>query len=250
MAGWFRTKCPCDPCAKAWVEKRLLWLHEQFADSAFSTRPLVLPTAEFFPDPYDGSPETVRKMLDRVCGYMDVPTKDVALRLVSKAGKLGLVNSAGQQLADAAGTYQERGGGFLIRIDTCELGEPMGLVGTMAHELAHAKLLGERRIRRDVYDNELLTDLTVVFFGLGIFLANSPRNWDSAYTNWPGTDLKKPEYMTPPMYAHALAHLAWFRREQRPAWLSHLRWTVRGEVKQAIRYLHESKDSLFRPRHD
>ena len=26
------------------------------------------------------------------------------------------------------------------------------------------------------YDNELLTDLTVVFFGLGIFLANAPRN--------------------------------------------------------------------------
>jgi hypothetical protein len=48
------------------------------------------------------------------------------------------------------------------------------------------------------YDNELLTDLTVVVFGLGIFLANMPRNWDSQYKKWPGTDLNMPEYMTPP----------------------------------------------------
>jgi hypothetical protein len=56
--------------------------------------------------------------------------------------------------------------------------------------------------------------------------------------------------MTTPMYAHALAHLAWFRREQRPPWLSHLKWAVRGEVKQAIRYLHETKESRFKPRHE
>lgn len=250
MAGWFRPKCPCDALAKAWVERRLLWLHEHFEESAFSWRPMVLPTAACFPDPYDGSQESVRTMLNRVCGYMDVPTNKVALRIVSQAGKLGLVNEAGQALADAAGTYEERGGGFVIRIDRSGLDDPMGLVGTMAHELAHAKLLGANRIRREVYDNELLTDLTVVFFGLGIFLANSPRNWDSAYTNWPGTELKKPEYMTPPMFAHALAHVAWFRQEPRPAWLSHVRWAARGEVKQAIRYLYETKDSLFKPRHE
>lgn len=32
------------------------------------------------------------------------------------------------------------------------------------------------------YANELLTALTVVFFGLGLTLATTPRNWESQYS--------------------------------------------------------------------
>ena len=58
-----------------------------------------------------------------------------------------------------------------------------------------------------MYDNELLTDLMTVFKGLGIFLANSPRHWDGNYTLWPGTDQRRPEYMTGAMFGYALALL-------------------------------------------
>jgi len=249
MFGWlFPPSCPCDPAAKAWVEKRLRWLHDEFDDHAFNGRPLVLPTPEFFPDPYDGSRPAVRALLDRVCGYMDVDPDAVTLKFVAGAGKLWLVNDSGQYLPHAAGTYEEGGRKFLIRLDQSGLDDPMGLVGTMAHELAHVRLLGEGRIRGEVYDNELLTDLTVVFFGLGIFLANTPRNWDSQYTKWPGTDLNKPEYMTPPLFGYALAHLAWFRGEEQPAWAKHLHWNSRPDFKQAVRFLFRTGESAFRPK--
>lgn len=61
------------------------------------------------------------------------------------------------------------------------------------------------------------------------------------------TTLNKPEYMTAPMYAYALAHLAWFRDEPRPAWAKHLHWHFRPEFKQALRYLLETGDSSFQP---
>lgn len=93
----------------------------------------------------------------------------------------------------------------------------------------------------------MLTDLTVVFMGLGIFLANSPRAWRGQLSKWPGTTLNKPEYMSAPMYAYALAHLAWFRDEPRPAWAKHLHWHFRPEFKQALRYLLETGDSSFQP---
>lgn len=52
MLDWlFRPSCPCDPAAKAWVEQRLEWLSEEFDDSAFSGRRVVLPTATFSPTP-------------------------------------------------------------------------------------------------------------------------------------------------------------------------------------------------------
>jgi hypothetical protein len=296
MLGWlFPPSCPCDPAAKAWAEERLRWLSREFDDHAFNGRRLVLPTPAFFPDPYDGSRRAVRVLLDRVCGYMDVDPDIVALKFVSDAGKLWLVNDAGQYLPHAAGTYEEGGGehgfgqggegdadwegetpaepdaggsmaasrsrqerirdrrhekgrDFTISIDTSGLGDSMALAGTFAHELAHVRLLGEGRLTGTEYDNELLTDLTVVFFGLGILLANSPRTWDSQYTKWPGTSLNKPEYMTTPMFGYALAHLAWFRGEDKPAWTKYLHWNARPDFKQGLRFLFKTGNSLFRPK--
>jgi hypothetical protein len=249
MFAWFRPTCPVDSAAKAWIEERLRWLDCEFPESAFNDQPIVLPTADFFPDPYDGSEEAVRTMLDRVCGYMGVAPSLVDLELVPDGRKIWLVNESGQYLPHAAGTYEEGEERFIVRVDESELDHPMGLVGTIAHELAHVLLLGESRIPADSYDNELLTDLTVVFHGLGIFLANTPRVWDSQYGRWPGTDLKKPEYMTPPMFGYALGHLAWFRHESKPAWARHLRWDVRANLRQGLRFLERIGDSTFKPWH-
>jgi hypothetical protein len=100
----------------------------------------------------------------------------------------------------------------------------------------------------DVFDNELLTDLTVVFHGLGIFLANSHRHYASLDTYWPETKVRKPEYMTYPMFGYALAHSAWFRQERKPTWMKHLGMDARSAFKQGVRYLWETGDSQFKPR--
>src|SRR5262245_15902783 len=250
MFDWlFRPTCPCDPAAKAWVEERLQWLTDEFEDSAFAGRPVVLPLPEFFPEPYDGSKRSVRTLLDRVCDYMGVVPDLIALKFVADAGKLWLVNESGQYLPHAAGTYEEGSRKYIVRIDKSGLDHPMGLVGTMAHELAHVRLLGEGRITSEAYDNELLTDLTVVFFGLGIFLANTPRNWESQYSKWPVTNYPKPENRTPPSYGNALANLAWHRDEKKPAWAGHLNWGARANLKQGLRYLQKTAGSAFKPWH-
>ena len=249
MLQWlFPPSCPCDPAAKAWVEERLQWLSEEFDDNAFNGRRLVLPIPEFFPEPYDGSKRAVRILLDRICGYMDVVPSLVALKFVSDRCNVWLVNDAGQYLPHVAGSYGEGERKFIIRIGASQISEPMDLVGTMAHELAHVRLLGEARVMREEYDNELLTDLTTVFFGLGIFLANTPRNWESQHTKWPGTNLIKSEYMTRPMFAYALAHLAWFRGEKNPSWMKHLHWNARPDLKQALRFLFGTGESTFKPK--
>jgi hypothetical protein len=248
MLDWpFRPSCPCDPAAKAWVEKRLAWLADEFEDSAFSGRRIVLPTPEFFPDRYDGSERSIREMFDRVCGYMDVPPELVDLDFTDEVGKLWLVNDAGQYLPSGlAGQYLEEEK-FQVKIDVSEIDDLVGLVGTMAHELAHARLLGECRISRDIFDNELLTDLTTVHFGLGVFSANSPRSWTSKMSNWPNSELRRPEYMSPPMFGWALAHLALFRGETKPAWAKYLSLAARANLKQGIRYLFATADSTYLP---
>lgn len=248
MIGWFRPASPLDPAAKAWVEQRLAWLRQQFGPVVLGDRPVVLPTRDFFPDPFDGSKRSMRSMLNRVCGYMDVNPKSVSMKLFAERRTVWLVNEHGKYLPTGyAGLYEEGSEKFIIRLEASQLDNPMDLVGTMAHELAHVRLLGERRLDADAYDGELLTDLTVVFHGLGIFVANSPRNWDSQYSQWPGTTMKMPEYMTLPMYAYALAHVAWFRNEPWPVWAKFLRPDARAAFKQALRFLQKTGDSAFRP---
>ncbi len=248
MFGWFRAKCPCDPAAKPWIETKLKWLYHEFPDSAFSMGPVILPTPKFFPDPFDGSDQTVLALLHRVCGYMEVDPELIDVKFVSKVRDPWLMNQSGKYVpTEAAGTYRELEHSFEITIDRSEIVEPMDLVGTFAHELAHVRLMGERRVTGSEFDNEILTDLMTVHAGLGLFLANSPRAWDSTFTKWPGTNLAKPEYMTMPMFAYALSHLAWFREERNPAWSKYLNWDTRGDFKQGLRYLWQTGDSTFRP---
>jgi hypothetical protein len=251
MLGWlFRPTCPVDPAAKSWVEERMRWLTGEFGGELGYEFPVILPTPKFFPDEYDGSKKAARILLDRVCAYMGVVPALVALKVFADSRSLWLVNERGDYLSPgAAGRYEEGERKFIIHIAQDQLDKPMDLVGTMAHELAHVRLLGEGRTTRESYDNELLTDLTVVFRGLGIFLANVPRNWDDQYTAWPDRMLKKPDYMTPPLYGYALAHVAWFREERKPAWAKYLHPSARANLSQGLRYLWETGNSTFRPPH-
>jgi hypothetical protein len=245
MFNWFSARCPLDPLAKAWIERRLAWLDEQFGADVFTRRAVILPTAEFFPDHYDASDEAVRVMLERVCRYMDVDDAQVHLEVYNDHRPFELVDRRGNLTGWAAGTYSSNEEVFLIRVGESQLNNPVDLVGTLAHELAHVRLMGQGRVDPDEFDNELLTDLTVVFHGLGIFLANNPRAWVCDMTYWPGTRLKKPEYMTLPMFGYALAYAAWLRGESKPDWTKFLRLDARACWRQSLRYLRKSSA----PRH-
>jgi len=240
MFSFFRNSCPVDPVTRQWIESRWRWLTDQFGSEVMIDSPTVLPTSEFFPDKYDRKDAAGQTLVDRVCGYMNVDPDTIDLQFYTdKSKQLRLVNDEGHEIGGTAGTYHRGDTKFVVRIERSQLEEPMLLVGTVAHELAHVRLLGEGRLDRDNFDNEILTDLTVVFHGLGIFLANHPRHWRSAVTTWPDTNVPKPEYMTTPMYGYALAYRNWLREEPPVKWAGHLRSGIRSEFRQATRFLRE-----------
>lgn len=238
MLSWFLSSSPVDDHTRRWIDEQFDWLGREFADESVVDRPIVLPTVEFFPDPYDGSAPAVRRMFDRVCGYMNVSAESVHLVMMDQTRRPELVNADGDLLPGIAGLYEEGADRSVIRLEKADFDRPMQLVGTMAHELSHMRLLGEARIDPDRFDNELLTDLTATYLGFGIFLANGPRgDWKSIAGHWPDSLMRRPEYMTGPMFAYALARIAWVRFEQKPAWAKHLRWDVRSLFRQALRNL-------------
>src|SRR4051794_4472009 len=83
MARWSQAmpECPVDPPTREWIERRWTWLTEAFGRERVRSVPVVLPAPEFFPDPYAGSDDDARVMLDRVCGYMGIAPDTVELSL-------------------------------------------------------------------------------------------------------------------------------------------------------------------------
>jgi hypothetical protein len=229
-----RPTCPLDPPTKEWIDRRWQWLTEEFGSERLQSAPVILPTPEFFPDAYSGSDDDVRSMLDRVCGYMDIEPDTIELTIFQE----GKSPYAEGMHHGAAGTYQEEDGKFHISIEAANIDEPQRLVATIAHELGHVHLLGYARIDPEVEDNEPLTDLLTVFFGMGVFTANSvirEKYWHAGEIS--GWSIGRQGYLTMPMYGYALAKFALARWEDRPPWAKHLRLDVRSPFNQSLGFL-------------
>ncbi len=240
MFGWLRGKprCPIPLDEKEWIERRWNWLGDQFGQDVLK-RAVVLPTEEFFPDEYDGSEECAREWLDCVCPHMGVDPGAVALSIYSELRDVGsTVHVAGP---GTAGMYAEDGKA-VVAVEANTLADPMHLVAVMAHELGHVRLIGEQRIDPEEHeDHEPLTDLAVVYFGLGIFPANTAVTY-SQWTDgqWSGWSAARTGYMCERMYGYALGLYARARGEDRPPWAPHLRLNVRSALARTLKYLRKT----------
>src|SRR5690349_12244299 len=86
MLGWFKPKLPVSPEEREWVDRSLDWLLETFGEDRFRQVTVVLPTPEFFPQEWDGTPAGARTALEQVCRYLQVDVERVELRFFSEEG--------------------------------------------------------------------------------------------------------------------------------------------------------------------
>jgi hypothetical protein len=238
--AWFTRKCPIRDEERMWIDESMAWFVDVFGSGSL-TNPVILPTAEFFPDAYGGSREDVCRELDRVCGYMGVDPAGVELELYAEYEEppeglpVVVVRRHG-----TAGQYEPAGDKSIVAVEAASVRRPRSLVATIAHELGHVLLLGGRRIPTTRRDGEPLTDLLTVYLGMGIFTANAvhehwhtpghPASLGRWHTAGQG-------YLTEPMYGYALARYALLRGEAKPAWAAYLDTNPRVSLKKSLRYL-------------
>lgn len=243
MFDWlFPPVRPIDPIGAAWVEGRLRWLSAQFGDEAFLGRPPLEPTPVAFPELRGG---TLQSLYERVCGHLCVDPGRVPLEIGPAKRDAGFVDDHGREVSGTAAHYRIDEDGERIEIDAAGIGDPLALIGTLAHELSHARLLGEGRLEGTELDHELSTDLCAVHHGFGLFLANSPRAWPADCSKWPGTELVMPGYMTAHMYAWALALRARRAGETKPVWTAWLLREPRLLFRESLRWLESRRDSAY-----
>jgi hypothetical protein len=233
-----------------WLEQHWAWLLAEFGENHLLELKTVLPNEDFFPETYDGSELAIQKLLERTANYMQIDPDEVQLVLYDESMKLPFTENA-------AGLYEEMDDHFRIWIDATRVEDPVPIIATIAHELGHVQLLGKKRISAERPDHEPLTDLITVFFGMGIFVANSAlTEVNFRMGNYSSWQMSRKGYLTMPELGYALALFASSRKEVKPAWIRTLRPDVRQAFHWGMQQLSEkplieasSKTSLVFPQH-
>ncbi len=250
FANKSKNECPIDPEMRLWMENAFLWLATQFGHHNIATKPMIFPTPEHFPIRYDGSKESLIETAQIVANQMEIDINEINLEIYEQnIQKLnegfghGIWTEVDKESDEklTAGLYFDKNeqGKYDIFIERGNLSDPENLVATLAHEFSHIKILGEKRLD---FNDEQLTDLTPVVFGLGIFNANSAfkehKSFDSYGHNSVG-------YLKQKEWGYALALYTFFRQEENPDWIKYLTPNIKSDFKKSMDFITVNQDKVF-----
>jgi hypothetical protein len=248
MLHLFRKKkraCPVREDTREWMDSAFSWLIDAFGHDLFSQKKILIPDDNDFPVRYDGSHQSAINTLKIVAKQMDVDPESILLKFYSEGiseidtggmgRKIFIDHEKNAKLSSGIYHGMNDDGKYDISLEEKNLKDPQGLVATLAHEIAHIKLLGEERLDKN---NEHLTDLTTIIFGLGIFNANMAFRFNAGFDSWA---YRKLGYLTQIEWGFALAVYAHLRGETNPSWIKYLSDTVKGTFKRSERFLVSDK---------
>jgi hypothetical protein len=165
--------------SEAWMQSHFEWLIEQFGEMTdFRNRSIVLPTPEAFKTGGKQGHELAVHLFDQVKFHAGM--SKFAVNLVPLEPSYpdyegdNLIKPVYDDGA-AAGIYSlDQDGVAQIQYDVGLLKQPMRLIATLAHELAHdLHTFSPQPLPEDELEEEFLTDLTSIFLGYGVFMANT-----------------------------------------------------------------------------
>ena len=235
-------KLPLPEEQRKWVDRGFERLTKLLGRQRMLDAKLILPDDEYFPDPYDGSKSGVVAMAERVATYMGVPRETFVVEIFAEGEDAWreALPVGRPESHDAAGLYlhkleEER---RVIGVHAKGLKDPLALAATLAHELAHAILLGGKLLDPNAVDMEPMTDLCTVFLGMGFFTASSAfqfKQWTSNRTQ--GWSWERKGYLSEELWAYALARFAFERGERKPDWAKQLPTNIRGYFTRSAAWL-------------
>lgn len=238
-----KDKCPIHREDKEWIEDSFAWLISEFGASLIKDGIVILPTKQYFNIDFKGNRSDAYSVLEMVVDVMQVSNStEIDLLFYNERQQIefseGLISEPDEDTEVTSGKYMQYSDGKIeVHIEEQQLVDPISLIATIAHEVAHYKLLGEGRIDEN---DELLTDLVTIIFGFGIFTANTSvvrmRTWSGVtHTGWQITGGSG--YLDFKLNGFALALYAYFRGKNYPEWSSYLEKDVLKEFKKNFKYI-------------
>ena len=241
-----KPKSPITEEDEQWIALSCDWFEKAFAKN-LSEQEIYLPNRGFLGFEFTGTEGDAIRIVEIVADKLGVKDSSIEVYFFEEFHPMEFTDEGiysnyeeGSQLA--GGLYSKVVDGiYQIGIERTVLKDPIKLIATVAHELAHIKLLGEDRLEEN---DEHLTDLSASLFGFVIFLANSSIN---KMTTWAGNTHTGwrigggSGYLHYKVYAVLIAYWLMKRKEKKPDWLGFLDKEIQREVMKTLKYLEAKK---------
>lgn len=254
MFGFFKkndAECPVSEDTRVWLEEHVLWLTNIFGKEAIRNRKILVPESTDFPIEYDGKPQSAIETMKIVARQMEINPDDIHLEIYREgqgeidAGndfttRIFMQNVEGEKYSGGLYFGKQEGGKYHIGLEEKKLSDPVQIVATLSHEFSHIKLLGENKLKKN---NEELTDLTTIIFGLGIFNANVSFQIKTNHDSW---GWSKSGYLSQMEWAYALALFAYIRGEKEPEWIQFLSRNIKSDFIKSEKFIRDNPDKIFK----
>jgi hypothetical protein len=150
------------------------------------------------------------------------------------------------------GFYVQNEEGYFILVEYKQLQAPAALIGTLAHELCHYVLIGEKGLLMEGEENEWLTDLLAISYGFGIFIGNLRFGYSSALSTWDRSSywvFHMQGYLPQQITAYALAKIEMDRNDFWPEWMDFLQGDFKIDFQRSMQFCAALKNvKLVKPR--
>lgn len=233
---WYKEDgCPVHQQTRVWLENSFLTLLNIFGEQVTLQRKVLTPEHTDFPINFDGSERAAAETLMIVATQMDISPENITLDFYDENLRR-ITDGTPDGMYWGKGTSDK----FEISIARALLDEPEEMIATLAHELAHVKLLGEEKMSEN---DELITDLATIFFGLGVFNANTAFQTfnDAKKFGW-----SRSGYLSQMEWGYGLALFAYIRQEFEPDWADYLCTNVKGDFFRGLRFITDNEDLIFK----
>jgi hypothetical protein len=225
-----------------WLLRELAELIRVRGIDPFVASPIVQPTPEFFPDPVESPEAALDRITRRLLQYAGLGDLDMRVELFEHEDVEDTRD--GTRCRSIAGCFLGIENGccrFGINVEVASDAERVA--GTMAHEVAHAYRTHHHLCCADREKEELLTDITTAYLGLGLLSTNDSYRFrksgrlvgTTAYTRWSASVAG---YLPPQAHSFLLASQIVLRgldRRERKAIYRQLEANQAAFVKAALR---------------
>ena len=197
---------------REWLWAALETLVALRGEETFLGSPILLPTDTYFPDRWTPDEHGVGRLAKRLLGYAGIGHLEVDVELFTEPTEIRTVGLDGRAAATAhvgaaAWFAGIRNGRCQFGAEADKLDDPIGIVGAMAHETAHAFRRAHRLEHADRNVEEKLTDVTTVYLGFGLLTTAASRRFVTKHHDNMGSSYahKEQGYLAPHVMAFMLA---------------------------------------------
>lgn len=237
MFGLFETGCPLPLNEKVSAE---CWFRNLYralkVSNIASIEVLVLGHPEL-PQNYHGSGNCILDVFDFVSGRMGIVASDIEFSMFPATAA---VNSNSTYTAPQLDQLAQ-----VVVADNLP-DDPERLVAVLARSLAYEVVRTRCPELWDTEDIEVLVEIIPMFFGFGVFMANTTLR-ESNYSDammfaW---KMSKSGILAAQTHGYLGALFAWVRDELSPPWAKALRLDAKETLKASLRHLHRTNDAIF-----